>query len=43
MGGHEKGFITIEDFYKIFDETMPRCFDRDIALELYKEINSDKA
>lgn len=43
MGGQEKGFITIEDFYKVFDASMPRCFNRDIALELFKELNSDKA
>ncbi len=42
MGGQDKGFITITDFFKIFDDSMPKCFDRDIALELFKELNSDK-
>jgi|LakMenE18May11ns_1017448.scaffolds.fasta_scaffold7402700_1 hypothetical protein len=42
MGGEDKGFITIEDFFKVFDSNMPKCFDRYIALELYKELNSDK-
>ena len=42
MGGADKGFITIMDFFKIFDETMPKMFDRSIALELFKELNSDK-
>ena len=31
------------DYFKIFDESMPSCFDRDIALELFKELTSDKA
>ena len=43
MGGQDKGFITMADFFKIFDDAMPRCFDRDVALELYKELTSDKA
>jgi hypothetical protein len=42
MGGEEKGFITLEDYYKVFDESMPRCFDRHIALELFKELSADK-
>jgi hypothetical protein len=42
MGGVDKGYITQEDFFRIFDQAMPRCFDRDVALELFKELNADK-
>lgn len=42
MGGKEKGFITIKDYYEQFDLYMPRLADRDVALELFQELDSDK-
>ena len=42
MGAAEKGFISLSDFHALYDQNMPKCFDRDMALELYKELTSDK-
>jgi len=42
MGGSQKGYVTTEDFYRVFDRTMPKGFDRDIALEAFRELDSDK-
>ena len=42
MGGAQKGFITMQEFYEKFDQAMPKCFDRDLALELFRELDSDR-
>ena len=42
LGGAAKGFVSESDFLVAFDESMPGCFDRDIALELFRELDSDK-
>lgn len=42
LGGHEKGFISLSDFNEAFGQTMPKCFDRDLALELFRELDSDR-
>lgn len=42
LDGPTKGYISEADFFKVFDGAMPRCFDRDIALELFRELDSDK-
>ena len=41
MGGAQKGYITMQDFYENFDRSMPKCFDRDLALELFRELDGD--
>ena len=42
FGGQQKGYISEADFLATFDNSMPRCFDRDIALELFRELDSDR-
>ena len=42
MGGQPKGYITMQDFHDVFDSAMPKCFDRDLALELFRELDSDR-
>ena len=42
IGGDKKGFVTIQELHDSFDSTMPRCFDRDIAFELLRELDSDR-
>ena len=42
MGGQPKGYITMQDFFDNFDKAMPKCFDRDLALELFRELDSDR-
>ena len=42
MLGGEKGFITIVDFHQQFQECMPKMFDVDLALELFREVDGDK-
>ena len=42
LGGKEKGFVSFEDFHGLFDENMPKCFDRDLAMELFRELDADK-
>ena len=32
----------MEELTKLFDKAMPRCFDRDLAFEMFREIDSDK-
>lgn len=42
LGGPSKGYISELDFLSVFDDSMPGCFNRDIALELFRELDSDK-
>ena len=42
LGGPSKGYISEQDFFATFDGSMPACFNRDIALELFRELDSDK-
>ena len=42
LGGPSKGYISEEDFMQAYESAMPRCFDRDIALELFRELDGDK-
>ena len=42
LGGNEKGYISFENFHSLFDENMPKMFDRDLAMELFRELDSDK-
>ena len=42
LGGHSKGYVSEQDFIAAYDGNMPRCFDRDIALELFRELDGDK-
>jgi Ca2+-binding EF-hand superfamily protein len=42
IGGDKKGYVTIEEMLIVFDKNMPKCFDRDIAFEIVREIDSDK-
>ena len=42
LGGKDKGFLTMKDYYEMFDRYMPKGFDRDLALELFSELDSDK-
>lgn len=42
LGGKTKGYLTIKDYYEMFDKYMPRSFDRDLALELFSELDADK-
>ena len=32
----------MKDFYLMFDKIMPKGFDRDLALEFFSELDSDK-
>ena len=32
----------MQDFFDNFDKAMPKCFDRDLALELFRELDSDR-
>ncbi|CDW84846.1 ef-hand calcium-binding domain-containing protein 11 [Stylonychia lemnae] len=42
IGGKEKGFITIKGYFEQFDRFMPKLADRDVAIELFQEIDSDR-
>lgn len=42
IGGDKKGFITIQELHSAFDSQMPKCFDRDVAFELFRELDSDR-
>lgn len=42
LGGPSKGYISEVDFMQTYDSAMPKCFDRDIALELFRELDGDK-
>lgn len=42
MGGKQKGFVTIAEFQKIYDDVMPRLADRNVALEIFMELDADK-
>ena len=42
MNGASKGYIGEDDFLGAFDKAMPACFDRDIALELFRELDGDR-
>ena len=42
MGGAKKGYITMQDFFEHFDRAMPKSFDRDLALELFRELDGDR-
>ena len=42
IGGDKKGFITTDELHQMFDKCMPRCFDRNIAFELFREIDADR-
>ena len=42
LGGNDKGYISFENCHSLFDENMPKCFDRDLAMELFRELDSDK-
>ena len=42
LGGKDKGFIDISDFHSHFKQSMPSCFDADLALEMFREVDSDK-
>jgi Ca2+-binding EF-hand superfamily protein len=42
MGGQQQGFIDISDFHRHFKSSMPGCFDADLALEMFREVDSDK-
>eukprot|EP00347_Sterkiella_histriomuscorum_P015392 403357193 len=42
MDGKERGFITIRDYYEQYDKCMPLFADRDVAIEMFMEIDSDR-
>ena len=42
LGGKEKGFISIADFDEKFKASMPRLFSSDLAIEMFREVDSDK-
>jgi Ca2+-binding EF-hand superfamily protein len=42
LGGDKKGFLTLQELHSVFDAQMPKCFDRDIAFELFRELDSDR-
>ena len=42
IGGDKKGYVTLEEMLNMFDKNMPRCFNRDIAFEVFRELDSDK-
>lgn len=42
MGGDTKGYLSLQDFHELFDKSMPKQFDRDIAMEMFRELDSDK-
>ena len=42
MGGKQKGYITLKDYHEQFDKVMPKVMDRNVALELFPELDADK-
>ena len=42
VGGKQKGFLSLSDYLQLFHHTMPPSFDRNVALELFYELDSDK-
>ena len=42
MGGKEKGYITVSEYYQLVKECMPSCFSAELAVELFREVDSDK-
>jgi Ca2+-binding EF-hand superfamily protein len=42
LGGKAKGFLSLKEYYEMYDAYMPKGFDRDLALELFSELDSDK-
>lgn len=34
--------MSIRDFKEVYDRVMPRLFDRDVALEVFQELDADK-
>ncbi len=41
LGGDKRGYITTEELVQMYDKNMPRCFDRDIAYEMFREIGKE--
>ncbi len=40
MGGKSKGFIGLKDYYEQYDQYMPQIMDRDVAIEVFQEIDA---
>lgn len=37
-----KGYMTISEFYTLYDKYMPKVCDRNIALEMFQELDADR-
>ena len=42
IGGDKKGFVSLNEMINLFDKNMPHCFDRDLAFEMFRELDSDR-
>ena len=42
MGGKEKGYISIAEYYELTKECLPKCFSSDLMIELFREVDSNK-
>lgn len=42
IGGDKKGYLSLDELLLLFDRNMPKQFDRDLAFEMFREIDSDR-
>jgi Ca2+-binding EF-hand superfamily protein len=38
----DKGTLSIKDFQGLFDQAMPRLVDREVALEVFQQLDADR-
>jgi len=38
----DKGTLSIKDFQALFDQSMPRLVDREVALEVFQQLDADR-
>ena len=42
MGGKEKGYITVGEYHSLVKQCMPKCFNSELLVELFREVDSDR-
>ena len=40
--GQKQAYLNIRDFHVIYDKVMPKICDREVALEVFQELDADK-
>jgi Ca2+-binding EF-hand superfamily protein len=40
--GSGKQHLTIKEFYEMYDKVMPKLCDREVALEVFQELDADR-